>query len=99
MNESDKGKLLGIPIECPPCPWKASLREGETYCVLMSWLRDILGTFHKKGDNKYHYFISQEMGKVVDSTEITYSNKLFMAVESLKYLNTITVFNISYLSL
>lgn len=58
-----------------------------------------MGTFHKKGDNKYHYFISKEMGKVVDSTEITYSNKLFMAVESLKYLNTITVFKVSYLSL
>lgn len=88
--------LSNAPLAPEKLPWE---RERETYCVLMSWLRDILGTFHKKGDNKYHYFISQEMGKVVDSTEITYSNKLFMAVESLKYLNTITVFNISYLSL
>lgn len=82
----------------PPLPLKSFL-ERETYCVLMNWLRDILGTFHKKGDNKYYYFISKEMGKVVDSSEITYGNKLFMAGESLKYLNTITVFKISYLSL
>lgn len=65
----------------------------------MCCLWDILGTVHKKGDNKYHYFISKEMGKVVDSTEIIYSNKLFIAVEGLKYFNTITVFKISYLSL